>query len=215
MSPDSVNTKAVSPPRLTSRQQQALETKVLILDAALEAFAELGFDSVSTYEVARIAGLSQGLVSYHYKTKAEMWRGVTKYLFGKLQDYMDVHLPRCRSREKLQQGRHWIKTFVRFSAENPALVRFMLEVSKHPDKQLDWMVETYVKPFYDTFLGFFDHLPSEHAPHGFYMFVGASTLPFACSEECLRLTGVDLKRRMSVTTHADYVADLFLPLQAS
>ena len=45
-----------------------------IIDAALEAFAEKGFRGASTRDIAQRAGTNQGLVSYHFRSKDDLWR---------------------------------------------------------------------------------------------------------------------------------------------
>lgn len=47
-----------------------------ILAAALEEFANRGFDGATTTAIARRAGVTQPLVHYHFATKDELWRAV-------------------------------------------------------------------------------------------------------------------------------------------
>jgi AcrR family transcriptional regulator len=48
---------------------KAIDTKVKILDAAEELFADVGYDAVSVRDVAKRAKLLLGIISYHYRTK--------------------------------------------------------------------------------------------------------------------------------------------------
>lgn len=57
---------------MSSREQQADETRTRIAKAALELFAQRGFDGTSTREVARAAGVSNGLVFNYFPTKADL-----------------------------------------------------------------------------------------------------------------------------------------------
>src|SRR4051794_24909594 len=45
-----------------------------ILSAALEEFANRGYDGTTTAEIARHAGVTQPLVHYHFETKDALWR---------------------------------------------------------------------------------------------------------------------------------------------
>src|SRR5712692_6963553 len=51
---------------------RAEETRRRILDAALELFRERGFDSTSTRQIARRAGVANGAAYYYFRSKEEM-----------------------------------------------------------------------------------------------------------------------------------------------
>ena len=53
----------------TTRQQQALATKERIARVALRLFAEQGFAATSTKQIAKDAGVSEGLIFRYYPTK--------------------------------------------------------------------------------------------------------------------------------------------------
>lgn len=46
-----------------------MSRKAAILDAAVELFAEVGFDAASTAELARRAGVAEGTIFHHFRTK--------------------------------------------------------------------------------------------------------------------------------------------------
>lgn len=45
------------------------EKQIKILEAAIEIFAEKGYASTSTSEIAKRAGVAEGTIFRHYKTK--------------------------------------------------------------------------------------------------------------------------------------------------
>ena len=55
---------------LTSRQRQAAARREEILRTALGLFAARGFDATSTKQIAREAGIAEGLVFHYFPTKA-------------------------------------------------------------------------------------------------------------------------------------------------
>lgn len=61
---------------LTPRQQQALATKATIADAALELFSEQGYAATSTKQIAREAGVSEGLIFRYFPTKIALLRSI-------------------------------------------------------------------------------------------------------------------------------------------
>lgn len=56
--------------RLTSRQRQAAARRDEILKTALGLFAERGFDATSTKQIAKEAGIAEGLIFHYFPTKA-------------------------------------------------------------------------------------------------------------------------------------------------
>ena len=55
-----------------------------ILEAAVEVFAERGFAGTPTAEIAKRAGVAEGTIFKHYKTKKELLIGVVGPLFFRL-----------------------------------------------------------------------------------------------------------------------------------
>jgi AcrR family transcriptional regulator len=58
--------------RLTSRQRQAAARREQILTTALGLFAAQGFDATSTRQIAKEAGIAEGLIFHYFPTKASL-----------------------------------------------------------------------------------------------------------------------------------------------
>lgn len=52
------------------------QTRAEILEAALELFADRGFDAVSLREIAQRAGTTHGLIRHHFGSKELVWEAV-------------------------------------------------------------------------------------------------------------------------------------------
>jgi DNA-binding transcriptional regulator YbjK len=59
---------------------------------ALEAFAERGFHGASTRDIAQRAGTHQGLITYHFRSKDELWRAAADRIFGMLHETLAERL---------------------------------------------------------------------------------------------------------------------------
>ena len=64
-------------------------TRERILAAALDRFSELSFEGATTREIAARAGVTQGLLNYHFSSKDELWRAAVDGLFAELSDALD------------------------------------------------------------------------------------------------------------------------------
>jgi AcrR family transcriptional regulator len=53
-------------------KEQQGDTKAIILDAAMELFAEKGFDGTGMHDIAKMAGITYSVTYYHFKNKNEI-----------------------------------------------------------------------------------------------------------------------------------------------
>lgn len=193
--------------RRTTRAEQREQTRARIIDAAIEAFAEHGYSGSSTRDIAARAETSQGLVSYHFETKAELWRAAADHLFG---DVADSLRPAAGRRAAgAEATREAIRGFVRLNARRPALVHFMVDAGRHDDERMRYLVDTHLSQRFAAVarLSTGDVDPA----HLYYALAGASSLLFGVAAECRALTGIDPSDDDVVERHAHFVARLFVP----
>jgi len=197
---------------MNQRERQREETRERILEAAIECFAERGFRGASTREIASRAGTNQGLITYHFHSKDELWRAAADRLFGELQHRMLERLsPGLGALDERERAREVIREFVRFAAEHPALFRFMLEAGKSDDERMHWLVDTHLRPLYQEGAPLGTVVEERLGPHLQYVLVGAGSVIFCVAPECRRLTGLDPTKQDAIETHAEFVARLLVP----
>ena len=193
-----------------------LETRRVILDAALDLFSERSFDGASTRGIAELAGVTQPLLNYHFAGKEELWRAAVDDLFERFRTSMQERLFGLRGVDEVTIARLMVRHFVEFSAANPQLHRIIMQESKRAGDRLDWLVETHVRPLYQNAVVMFERLSERGeivpvAPaHLYYLLTGAGATVFVMAPECQRLTGVDPFAPEFVAAHADLVVDLLI-----
>jgi AcrR family transcriptional regulator len=200
---------------MTTRAQQYEETRQRIIDAAAEAFSELGFHGASTREIAARAGVNQGLITYHFQSKDDLWKATADRVFSLLRATFGINLEPPAADEARQRAREVIRQYVRFVAAHPELFRLMVEEGKTADDRMQWLVDTHLKPLYAGFERILVHYVrganAAIVPHAFYALAGASSLLFAVGPECRRLTGLNATRKQTIEAHADFVSRMFVP----
>lgn len=72
----------MAPPKKTSRELQAEQTRVHILQTALRLFAERGISATSTRRIAKEAGVSEGLIFHHFPKKRDLLLGIRRGRVG-------------------------------------------------------------------------------------------------------------------------------------
>lgn len=186
-------------------------TRERILAAALEVFAERGFDGARTRDIAERAGANLGLLSYYFGAKLQLWRAAVASAFEELQ--RDLLVPGAgdddADLERLLRG------FVHFVAERPAFMRLMNDEGKRAGPRMRWLVDRHVRPLADALRRMVEAaerrgtLPPIHPVSVHYFVVGTGLL-FSQAPECVYLTGVDPTAEGFAEAHADALVRLLL-----
>ncbi|MDY0394187.1 TetR family transcriptional regulator [Virgibacillus halophilus] len=115
--------------------------QVDILHAAIELFAKKGYFNTSTSEIAKLAGVAEGTIFRHYRTKKELLKAV---LAPAIVDFTATYFVEQFIEEAVHTShknmRSFLDVFIRnrfaFAAENTPAVRILLqELAFHPDMQ--------------------------------------------------------------------------------
>jgi len=205
---------AVRAPRAV--QRRASDTRERIVAAALEAFAERGFDGARTRAIAARARVNQGLITYHFSSKEALWKAAADRIFALLGREFGRRLEALRDVEPVARLRGVARHFVRFAAAHPELHRFMVEEGKSDGPRLEWLVERHVRPLYEASREIVEAaqgegaLPRTHAVHLHYILIGAATHLFVMAAEVRRLTGKDPMGKDMIEAHADAMVALLL-----
>lgn len=195
---------------MTSRARQRVDTRQRIVAAAVEAFAEKGFRGASTRDIARRADTNQGLITYHFRSKEELWKAAVDWIFGMLGSQLAQRLASLESEHPRDRAREAIREFVRFAAAHPELFRLMVGEGNVDNDRMKWLVDTHLKARFELVAGA-TTIDERLRPHAFYALAGAASLIFAVAPECRRLTGLDPATKDAIETHAEFVARLLVP----
>lgn len=189
-------------------------TREKILAAATELFSARSFAGASTREIAALAGVSQPSLSYHFRTKDELWRAAVDRLFALLDEALVSRAAGLRGVDRLTTAKLIVREFIVFSAAHPELHRIITQESKGEGERIDWLVDQHIRPHYEATTALFTELASEGLvadvppAHLYYLLTGAGPTIFVLAPECRRLAGFDPQAPDAVETHAEAVIDL-------
>lgn len=79
-----VDATGESVPEPNSRSARRLATRETIVGAAAEGFARRGYEHCSLDDIAQAAGVSKGLLLYHFRSKEELLQAVERTMFSDL-----------------------------------------------------------------------------------------------------------------------------------
>jgi TetR/AcrR family transcriptional regulator len=199
---------------MNRRIAQREDTRDRIIAAAARAFSEIGFRA-STRDIAARAKANQGLITYYFRNKGELWRAAADRIFGRRRAGFEPPGELVDSDDARSRAREAIRQYVRFVGAHPELFRLMVEEGKHPDARMRWLVDTHLKPLYAGFeqlvVKYNPGFDRALLPHAYYALAGAGSMIFAVKPECRRLTGLDPADESAIEAHAEFVARLFVP----
>ncbi|MDH3350978.1 MAG: TetR/AcrR family transcriptional regulator [Gammaproteobacteria bacterium] len=130
------------------QQQRSIVTQQKLLDAAIEAFSENGFKGTSTRDIADRAGVHHPLITYHFKNKDQLWRAATNQIFREFNISMVkamAEVPEIRPKARAEA---FIRTYLRFSLNQPALHKIILQEAAYESDRLKWLTENHLRPLF-------------------------------------------------------------------
>ena len=187
------------------RADQRERTRAEIVDAAVSVFAEHGFQGAGTRAIAAQAGVTQGLLTYHFESKEELWRAAANRVFGWLGDA----LTSPEGESAVVPGLDALRKYVQINAAHPEIFHFMVDVGRHDDDRLAWLINTHLRQRFEQVANLIGGSPPEDAVHLYYALAGAASLIFAVGPECRGLSGVDPSSPDAIDKHVDVLLRLF------
>jgi len=130
-------------------QQRAIETRSLILGAALSEFAANGFEAASIRRIAERSRLQHPLITYHFRTKLILWRAVAEFAFAEIRTAWDRVAPPNSDLPPIERVREEYRTFLRFTLQYPDFHHFMMRESHPNNPRLAWLAKTALRPLLD------------------------------------------------------------------
>ncbi|MGB5812893.1 MAG: TetR/AcrR family transcriptional regulator [Polyangiales bacterium] len=189
------------------------------MQAAIDEFAEKGFDGVSTGEIATRAGAAQSAVPYHFGTKELLWKAAGDALFELLRDRLTFRLQGLDGVDAGTAARLLLTDFVHFAADHPELHRFMLQEGTGPNERLEWLVEKHIGHMSALLEGMIQGIEANGGPspgppsHVFYVLIGAVSTPYALAPQVRLTTGQDPFSEDYIKSHVEMILRMFVPEQ--
>jgi AcrR family transcriptional regulator len=192
--------------RTRKEQQRAIETRQAILDAALNEFAERGFEGASIRRIGDRAGIDYTLITYHYKNKLTLWQAVAEDSFLKIEKMWDA-VASGVDMSGLDRLKVEYRAFMEFTIEHSAFHRFMLSENYIGSPRLAWLIENFLARSQHRLL---QHIKDAQAQGQLvdespilvhYMILGMVSVLASLNGEMNAIFGLSLDDRSAVDTY--------------
>ncbi len=122
------------------RQLKQEKTIANIIKAATRLFAKNGYERTSTERIAKEAGVSQGIIFHHFKTKKNLfWSIVFNSSEMSAEELRAYTAEMSRTENPIDKIRIFGKRLVKYALDNPELTEirakhvFSMDLSREPD----------------------------------------------------------------------------------
>jgi len=95
-----------------------------ILNAAMDAFAQHGYEKASTNAIVREAGISKGMLFYYFGSKEQLFQDLAAYAYDTVRDALLKPLDGMDG-DFIGRLRQLAERKLRIYAENPHIIRFL------------------------------------------------------------------------------------------
>ncbi|HEY8523633.1 MAG TPA: TetR/AcrR family transcriptional regulator [Acidimicrobiales bacterium] len=120
-------------------------TEADLLDLALDAFADGGYEGTSVRELCRRLGVSHNLVHERYGSKEQLWYAAIDHGFRRLASEL-AEAALSVDGDELDRLRAILLRYVEATAERPALIRVVNAEAARPGGRLDHVYEQFIRP---------------------------------------------------------------------
>ena len=196
-------------------RERGLRTRERIEQAALAAFADLGYDGASTRQIADLAGVKQQLITYHYGSKLDLWKVVADRLFTEYREHQEARLAGLAGVDDVTTTRILIRDYLEYCAHHPQLAKFMMHEGGVLTPRLTWLFERHTSGLIRTMQ---DRIaaarkltgaPSVNMVQLSYVLIGASAM-FSQEAEYQLLTGEPANSVSTIDSYSELIASLIL-----
>jgi len=129
--------------RAPSRAERSERSRELILEAAVELFAERGFDGVSLDDISARSGAKRPLILYYYKNKDELWRVAAELVSRVFNSTVEAKVALVAGADDTERLRGTVAAWLDAFIEQPAFPRFLVREGGVHGPRLEWLVQHF------------------------------------------------------------------------
>ncbi|MEH6582347.1 MAG: TetR/AcrR family transcriptional regulator [Halioglobus sp.] len=122
-------------------------SKIRILDAAEDLFANKGYEATSIVDIADIVGIRGPAIYKHYSSKAEVYTAVVDRLFTPMKKHMELAATLADG-----QSFEMLEKLVKHHIDHPNISRIIQQATLSSGEHLEKLVDDWYRPFFAEIL---------------------------------------------------------------
>jgi AcrR family transcriptional regulator len=135
-------------PPTSTRKEQREHTRQRILAAAIDVFAQAGFEASSLSDIAARAGVKKALVQYHFSTKEQLWQASASRIWEQRNRELacfiaDTSSARNNTDPQTQMKNAFV-AIVKFTRDRPQWLWFMFHEGAVNGDRLQWLIDSFI-----------------------------------------------------------------------
>ncbi|AUM11507.1 TetR/AcrR family transcriptional regulator [Ketobacter alkanivorans] len=209
-----MNTPEITPGDNGFSVERGPDARERILSAAESLFAVRGFEGVSTTQIAKVAGITQPLIHYHFKNKEALWKATITRLFSRLSDEFNAEVKTLQQKDDRRYLIEMIRCYVSFVARYPQYGQFIMREGVQDSPRLQWMVEEWLKPTLNQFHALYEKgieqgwMKDIPFPQLIMLITASASHFFSMAPMVKALYGIDANGPDQVLAHSDAVVEV-------
>lgn len=209
-----MNTPDMTPGESGFSIERGPDARERILAAAESLFAVRGFEGVSTTQIAKVAGITQPLIHYHFKNKEALWKATISRLFSKLSQEFSAEVKMLPNKDDRRYLVEMMRCYVSFVARYPQYGQFIMREGVQESPRLQWMVDEWLKPMLSQFHDIYEKGIAEGwmkdipFPQLIILITASASQFFSMAPLVKALYGVDATCPEQILAHSDAVVEV-------
>jgi AcrR family transcriptional regulator len=193
------------------------DLRSVLLNSALVAFANAGFEAMSVRELTRSLDVSHNIVHHHFKSKRDLWREALEYgMADARREIVGLYENAAvdADADPADAIRGMVRSAVHLFARYPSLARIIANESALGGERLDYLFKHYIEPTERALTRFLKSIHKrrglrkiDHGVVTLYLISGVASL-FTYSALAKRVGNLDSESKADVAAYADAVAEL-------
>lgn len=128
-----------------SRAERSAALRARIIEVAKAEFAAKGYDGASVRAIAATAGIEQGHLGYHFKTKRALWEATVDVVFADFPETVqEMPVPRTYDDARMVM-RIMLQNYATYCIAAPEHARFVFNEASAGGERLEWLVERHIR----------------------------------------------------------------------
>jgi AcrR family transcriptional regulator len=198
----------------TIRKQRLNNTRIAILQSALDHFGKVGFEGASLRDIAADVGVNHAMIRHIYGTKQELWRQAITYLFERTNAELNQNAEALVGLSDVDRMKAYIRRYVEYCAKHPEHARIMIQQSILEGPELTWASEQFIRARYTRDIALYErlqdtgHLPKIDTVALRFIIVGACQMIYLLAPEANAVSGRNVMSPDSIRRHADAIISI-------